>query len=79
MHSSPSVVAPDNSALTFFSLAQIMKVSLANQWLSKFFDPSADYGLNSYTKENKFYQDMGFGCPFLIGIFVLTCLTSLLL
>jgi hypothetical protein len=35
-----------------------LQVSLANQWLSAFFDQSADFGLNSYTEENQFYQDM---------------------
>jgi hypothetical protein len=45
-----------------------MRVSLVNQWLASFFEESADFGLNSYTKEGKFYQDMGFGCPFLIGL-----------
>jgi len=49
-------------------IAMIMMVSLANQWLSAFFDQSADFGLNSYTEENQFYQDMGFGCPFLIDM-----------
>jgi hypothetical protein len=50
-----------------FVVSQIMTVSLVNQWLSPFFTDSASYGLNSYTEEVAFYQDMGFGCPFLIG------------
>ena len=50
-----------------FVVSQIMTVSLVNQWLSPFFTDSAAYGLNSYTEEVSFYQDMGFGCPFLIG------------
>jgi len=50
-----------------FVISQIMTVSLVNQWLSPFFTESALYGLNSYTEEVAFYQDMGFGCPFLIG------------
>mmetsp|Transcript_79086 Transcript_79086/g.115867 ORF Transcript_79086/g.115867 Transcript_79086/m.115867 type:complete len:147 (+) Transcript_79086:2-442(+) len=49
-------------------LAMIMVVSLVNQWLSPFFTESAEFGLNAYTEECKFYQDMGFGCPFLLDM-----------
>ena len=64
----PSKGAESASLKEEQDIAMIMMVSLANQWLSPFFQDSADFGLNSYTEENTFYQDMGFGCPFLIDM-----------
>ena len=61
-------------------LFQVMVVSLVNQWLTPFFEDSAEYGLNAYSEEIQFYQDMGFNCPFLLGEFMFAhaCICTLL-